>query len=810
MLKKVLCFVLVIGLLTGGYGMSPARVYAEFDTGVKPLNLVLSDYSTYSAQETLTWSAVTGAAGYVVYVNDSEKKRVDTTSYEIPDLAPYTAYSIYVKAYDATGNLSEASDTLNITTSYVIVRNVGAGQTYTTIKAATNVMNPGDVVLIKDGTYTAADISTITRSGTSGQWITIMAEDDDPLIQAKMVINANYIRLAGLRMDAYVSGTYLSGRAVDILKDYTQIANMDIRNYAFGIYYQHYAGYAYVADNYFYKCAEAILTGGNSTFERNEIEYLDLNGRSGDADYFRVFGNNVIIRNNYTHGTVAGSHLGSAHVDYVQSYDNDRTEVKNILIENNRFSGLAHEGFMLANYYYPSSTYLSDWTIRNNIFQGFVSWGINAINIPDMTIENNLFMGDPAANGGVGSYFGIVLRDSYCTGVIRNNIIMNISDVGYKAITGAAITENGHNVIYNAGDPCLDITDILEDPLLVDPANGNFHLQLGSRAIDEGAAISFLYDMEKNVRPCGNGIDIGPYELVPVESVDITESDITIEVGNTHLFEVTVLPGNATHKALIWESSAPSVATVDANGTVTAVSVGSATITARATGTTIEDTCAVTVSNLPAPLAEYTFLGNMNDTSGNGYNGSSRNSPSLTEDREQNQNSAYDFTSGQYIDLGDSDDFIGFGANNFTAVLRFKADECTSTGQLIGKTNDPYYIASPGQGFFIGLREISGVDRLIAQIRGATGGREFSIPIDETQWHFVAFVKDTGGVYLYLDGVAYPFTVTVGDSSCTNIMRLGKDGTTGQSPYSGVIDDVRIYDEALTEEQLDMLYTMGI
>ncbi|MEG1384681.1 MAG: Ig-like domain-containing protein, partial [Oscillospiraceae bacterium] len=49
--------------------------------------------------------------------------------------------------------------------------------------------------------------------------------------------------------------------------------------------------------------------------------------------------------------------------------------------------------------------------------------------------------------------------------------------------------------------------------------------------------------------------------------------------------------------AVAWSSSDPAIATVDANGLVTGVAAGSATITAAANGKTA--TCAVTVTPKP-------------------------------------------------------------------------------------------------------------------------------------------------------------------------------------------------------------------
>ncbi|MBP5408102.1 MAG: Ig-like domain-containing protein, partial [Bacilli bacterium] len=63
-------------------------------------------------------------------------------------------------------------------------------------------------------------------------------------------------------------------------------------------------------------------------------------------------------------------------------------------------------------------------------------------------------------------------------------------------------------------------------------------------------------------------------------SVKIKCEETTVEVGDTLAMKATVLPNDATNKSVNWSSSDTNVATVK-NGTVTAVSEGSATITAE-------------------------------------------------------------------------------------------------------------------------------------------------------------------------------------------------------------------------------------
>ena len=67
----------------------------------------------------------------------------------------------------------------------------------------------------------------------------------------------------------------------------------------------------------------------------------------------------------------------------------------------------------------------------------------------------------------------------------------------------------------------------------------------------------------------------------PVKTLKIeTKANTRVNVGETLAIEYTIQPENATDKSLTWESSDPSIATVDSTGAVTAVAPGKVTITA--------------------------------------------------------------------------------------------------------------------------------------------------------------------------------------------------------------------------------------
>jgi chitodextrinase len=85
-----------------------------------PTNLAAS--GTTSSSTNLTWTASTDnvtVTGYDVYQGATLKATVTTTSYTVTGLTAATAYTFSVRAKDAAGNVSAASNTVNVTTSSV-------------------------------------------------------------------------------------------------------------------------------------------------------------------------------------------------------------------------------------------------------------------------------------------------------------------------------------------------------------------------------------------------------------------------------------------------------------------------------------------------------------------------------------------------------------------------------------------------------------------------------------------------------------------------------------------------------------------
>ena len=91
--------------------------------------------------------------------------------------------------------------------------------------------------------------------------------------------------------------------------------------------------------------------------------------------------------------------------------------------------------------------------------------------------------------------------------------------------------------------------------------------------------------------------------VVEVESVSLNKSEMTLTEGESETLAATVTPDNAENKSIIWSSNNEAVATVDANGTVTAKRAGTAVITATSTNGKSAG-CTVTVEKKQIPVTE--------------------------------------------------------------------------------------------------------------------------------------------------------------------------------------------------------------
>lgn len=115
--------------------------------------------------------------------------------------------------------------------------------------------------------------------------------------------------------------------------------------------------------------------------------------------------------------------------------------------------------------------------------------------------------------------------------------------------------------------------------------------------------------------------------LPAIESVELSDTALTLQPEETAQLTYTVAPEEALANNVTYTSSDEAVATVDAEGNVTAVADGTATITVDVNGVTAE--CDVTVSTKAASTAGNSNSGSSTTSSGQAQNSSAAASSSF-------------------------------------------------------------------------------------------------------------------------------------------------------------------------------------
>jgi glucuronoarabinoxylan endo-1,4-beta-xylanase len=98
----------------------------------------------------------------------------------------------------------------------------------------------------------------------------------------------------------------------------------------------------------------------------------------------------------------------------------------------------------------------------------------------------------------------------------------------------------------------------------------------------------------------------GDISVIPVESIGVSPSSLTMLAGNSYQLSVTILPDDATNKNVTWASTNTNILTVDNQGVVTATGEGSASIIVTAEDGALTSICNITV--LPANVEKYFSL----------------------------------------------------------------------------------------------------------------------------------------------------------------------------------------------------------
>ena len=88
-------------------------------------------------------------------------------------------------------------------------------------------------------------------------------------------------------------------------------------------------------------------------------------------------------------------------------------------------------------------------------------------------------------------------------------------------------------------------------------------------------------------------------EMIPVESIELSQTSATLTAGETMKITATVKPDNATEKQVVWTSSDETICLISQSGMLVGIAEGTATITATSEDGKIKAECIIKINARP-------------------------------------------------------------------------------------------------------------------------------------------------------------------------------------------------------------------
>ena len=343
-------------------------------------------------------------------------------------------------------------------------RDTNAGTFYSpfrTLQKGVDVAAAGDTIIVKDGTYgpEGADSNSmpvnINKAGTSSAWITLKAQH-------------KWGAILDCRFTAH---SYINFQANSA---YWKIQDFEIKNgYSGGIW-----------------------------------------ANSGGAK-------NIIISGNHIHHI--GNREDNTQIGIVGIYTD--AGAQNFTIDGNVINDVGRTNTYTNSFDHGIYSHGNLNIINNVFYRSLNGWHIQTAANFSGTIANNTFYG-PNMYRGYKKEGQIMLWDAAAGSIIiRNNIFYNskgtaITSDNFSQARGTCSCDN--NIIYGTGvvagtpSPCSNNNNRLNtNPLFVNSAVYDFHLQSASPAINTGVAVSMVTkDFDGTPRPQCSVYDLGAFEYL--------------------------------------------------------------------------------------------------------------------------------------------------------------------------------------------------------------------------------------------------------------------------------------------------------
>ena len=307
---------------------------------------------------------------------------------------------------------------------------------------------------------------------------------------------------------------------------------------------------------------------------------------------------------------------------YAKKLKLNETEIKDLVIPNDITK--------IKDYAFYNCTGLTTITIPNSVTsigeEAFsLCSGLTEVNITDLSAWCKIDFSDYSANP-LNYAKKLKLNGTEIKDLVIPNDITKIKDYAFYNFAGLttitipnSVTTIGNYVFYDcyrltevtipnsvtsigeyAFDSCWNLDTIISlnpTPPVCANSNSFYNYSRPTLYIPKDSYAKYFID-----DVWGRFTNIKKIEIL-VSSIILNNSTIELDKGNTATLTAGIAPYNATIKNIVWTSSNPQIATVDKSGKVTALSAGTATITAMANdGSNVSASCKVVVKEVETKI----------------------------------------------------------------------------------------------------------------------------------------------------------------------------------------------------------------